>query len=106
MPARPSGRGLHRAVPLGSGKVLVIGGTADSTNDAGYQSVLIFDTGTKSWSAATGLATGRWAFAATALPDKRVLVTGGTVRSGLAAADPDINDLTATTEIFSAGSSS
>jgi N-acetylneuraminic acid mutarotase len=106
MPARPGGRGFHRAVPLGSGKVLVIGGTADINNDVGYQSVLIFDSAAKTWSATTGLATGRWAFAATALSDKRVLVTGGAVRSGLAAADPDIDDLTATTEIFSAGSSS
>lgn len=101
MPARPGGRGLHRAVPLGGGKVLVAGGTADGRNDAGYQSVLIFDVGPKSWSPAAGLATGRWAFAATALSDQRVLVTGGTARSGLAAADPAVDDLTASTEVFS-----
>lgn len=106
MPARPGGRGLHRAVPLGAGKVLVIGGTADADNDAGYPSVLIFDTGPKTWAAAGSLATGRWAFAATALADQRVLVAGGVVRSGLAAADPDVDDLTATAEVFSAGSGS
>jgi N-acetylneuraminic acid mutarotase len=99
----PGGRSLHRAVALGSGKVLVIGGADSARNDAGYQSALIFDSAaTPSWTVADGLSTGRWAFAATALADGRVLVTGGTVRSGLAAASPDTNELTASTEVFSA----
>ena len=101
LPSRPGGRGFHRAVPLGSGKVLVVGGTADTANDAGYQSALILDTTAKTWSVAAGLATGRWAFAAVVLSDKKVLVAGGVTRSGLAAADPDAAELTATSELFS-----
>jgi N-acetylneuraminic acid mutarotase len=99
--AGPGGRGFHRAVPLGSGKILVVGGTAGGANDAGYQSALIYDSAAKEWSTAAGLATGRWAFAATALSEGQVLVTGGAVRSGLAAADPATVELTATTEVFS-----
>jgi hypothetical protein len=101
MPSRPGGRGFHRAVPIGSGKVLVAGGTADVEDDVGYPSALIFDTGAKTWSVAAGLGTGRWAFAVAVLADKRVLVAGGVVRSGLAATDPDADELTATSELFS-----
>jgi hypothetical protein len=104
MPQRPGGRGLHRAVSLGSGKVLVIGGTGGGRDRAGYQSALIFDTAARTWSAAAGLTTGRWAFAATALADGRVLVAGGATGSGLAAADPAVDDLTRHTEIFSTSS--
>ncbi|MFD9789819.1 kelch repeat-containing protein [Streptomyces sp. NPDC059070] len=101
--ATPGGRGFHRVVPLGSGKFLVVGGTADERNGAGYQSALVYDSATGTWSAAAGLATGRWAFAATALADGKVLVTGGTVATGIAGAAPDSAELTATTEVFSAG---
>lgn len=97
----PGGRTLHRAVPLGANKILVVGGTGDARDDAGYASALIFDTAAGTWATAGGLGTGRWAFAAAALPDDRVLVTGGVVRSGLAAASPDVDELTASTEIFS-----
>jgi N-acetylneuraminic acid mutarotase len=97
----PGGRAFHRAVPLGTGKVLVIGGTENARNDAGYQSAVIFDAATRRWTPAGGLATGRWAFAATALSDKVVLVAGGVTRSGLAAANPGAEELTANAEIFS-----
>ncbi|MGI8329749.1 kelch repeat-containing protein [Actinomadura scrupuli] len=103
VPDMPAGRGLHRAVSLGSGKVLVTGGTDGPDNGVGYASALIFDAGPKTWSPAGGLATGRWAFAAVALPGGKVLVTGGLTRSGLAAADPGTGELTARTEIFSTG---
>jgi N-acetylneuraminic acid mutarotase len=96
----PGGRALHRAVALGSGNVLVIGGTDNARNDAGYQSVLIFNSSANSWAVTDGLSTGRWAFAATVLSDGQVLVTGGTVRSGLAAASPDVSELTVSTEVF------
>jgi hypothetical protein len=104
MPSRPGGRGFHRAVALGAGKVLVIGGTADTVDDAGYQSVLLFDSQAKTWSVEAGLTEGRWAFAATALGAGKVLVAGGVTRSGLAAADPKTADVTATTEVFTVGS--
>jgi Kelch motif protein/galactose oxidase-like protein len=104
MPSRPGGRGFHRAVALGAGKVLVVGGTADTVNDAGYASVLLFDSQAKTWSVEAGLTVGRWGFAATALEDGKVLVAGGVTRSGLAAAAPGTDDVTATTELFSTGS--
>ena len=99
----PAGRSHHRAVPLGSGKVLVVGGTDSVGNDVGFASALVYDVGADSWAAAAGLATGRWAFATAALADQRVLVTGGVARSGLAAASADAADLTATTELFTPG---
>ncbi|MFE3203189.1 Kelch repeat-containing protein [Embleya sp. NPDC055664] len=104
MPDTPGGRGFHRVVPLGSRKFLLVGGTAEVRDGVGYRSALIFDDAARTWSAATGPAIGRWAFAATALSDGRVLITGGTVRAGLAAADPSVGELTATTEVFGSGS--
>lgn len=103
LPDRPGGRILHRTVPFGPGRALVIGGTSDARDDAGYRGVLILDVAARTWSPAGGLATGRWAFAAAVLPDARVLVTGGITGSGLAAADTAADDLTASTEIFAAG---
>ncbi|MFF4445660.1 Kelch repeat-containing protein [Streptomyces sp. NPDC001502] len=100
---RPGGRGHHRAVPLGPGKVLVIGGTGGIDDAAGYQSVLVYDTALDTWTPAAGLTVGRWAFAAVALSATEVLVAGGTVRSGLAAADPQSEDLTRSTELFRIG---
>jgi hypothetical protein len=99
----PAGRALHRAVPLGSGKVLVAGGTNGPHDAVGYASALIFDTATGGWSPAGGLAVGRWGFAAVAMTDGKALVTGGIMRTGLAAADPGTAELTATTEIFGTG---
>ncbi|SDZ23969.1 Galactose oxidase, central domain [Amycolatopsis xylanica] len=100
----PGGRGRHRAIFLGSGKVLVIGGTAGET---GYRGTLVYDSGADSWKPVAGLAEGRWAFAAAALteaPVTEVLVTGGSTAAGLAAANPPAEDLAAGTEIFTAGS--
>ncbi|MEV5892508.1 Kelch repeat-containing protein [Nonomuraea fuscirosea] len=98
--AMPGGRALHRAVPLGSNKVLVVGGSDNAQNDVGYASGAIFDVGTGSWTPAGGLATGRWAFAAAPLSGKLVLVAGGVVRSGIAAAQPGAQELTTSAEIF------
>ncbi|WP_328960617.1 Kelch repeat-containing protein [Streptomyces virginiae] len=96
----PGGRGLHRAVPLGSDKVLVIGGSDNAQNDVGYASAAVFHAGTRSWAPAGGLATGRHSFAAAPLSDKLVLVAGGVVRSGSAASQPGAQDLTTSAEIF------
>jgi N-acetylneuraminic acid mutarotase len=96
----PAGRGHHRAAPLGSGKALVVGGTDSLRNDVGFASALVYDSGADEWTLAAGLTTGRWGFAATALDDGRVLVTGGVARSGLAAAGTDAVELTASTEVF------
>lgn len=98
----PAGRAFHRAVRIGAGPVLVAGGAASDRDEAGYRSAVIHSAAddTAAWALAGGLATGRWAFAAAVLPDNRVLVTGGVVRSGLAAADPAVTELTAGTELF------
>ncbi|MEU7867124.1 kelch repeat-containing protein [Dactylosporangium sp. NPDC049140] len=96
----PGGRCLHRAVAVGTGKVLVVGGTDDERHDAGYQSAVLFDTATAAWVPAGGLAVGRWAFAAVPLSATTVLVGGGVTRSGAAAADPAHDELTAAAEVF------
>ncbi|MEV4805373.1 kelch repeat-containing protein [Nonomuraea sp. NPDC049421] len=96
----PGGRALHRAVPLGSGKVLVVGGGDNAQNDVGFASAAVYDAATRSWAPAGGLATGRWAFAAAPLSGTLVLVAGGVVRSGIAAAQPGAQELTASAEIF------
>ncbi|WP_407562914.1 kelch repeat-containing protein [Streptomyces sp. 184] len=94
-----TGRSHHRAVLLRSGRLLVIGGTDDSTFDVGYQNAEVYDPQARKWTATGGMVEGRWAFAATELADGGVLVAGGLVRSG--AAVPDRGDVvTDTTEIF------
>lgn len=102
----PSGRALHRALQLDTGRVLVAGGAASDRDEAGYRSAVIYDAAGNTWTPAAGLATGRWAFAAAVLADHRVLVAGGVVRSGLAAADPAVTELTVSAELFTAGSGS
>lgn len=81
--AMPAGRALHRAVPLGSGAVLVVGGADHETNETGYRGALRFAAG--AWTPYAGLDEGRWAFAA-ASSGAKVLVAGGVARTGLAAA--------------------
>jgi N-acetylneuraminic acid mutarotase len=98
----PGGRTYHRTVALGADKALAVGGTGDVHNDAGYESAAIFDHGTKKWTQAGGLTTGRWAFAAVALSGGRAMVAGGVARSGVAAATTGTEELAATAEIFSA----
>ncbi|MFJ8160053.1 Kelch repeat-containing protein [Streptomyces sp. NPDC096136] len=94
------GREAHRLVPLGSGSFLLIGGTGEVGDGVGYQNTLLVDAATGAASPAAAPAAGRWALGAVALAEDEVLVTGGTVRSGLAASKPGEDDLTATTEVF------
>ncbi|MEW2354302.1 kelch repeat-containing protein [Spirillospora sp. NPDC029432] len=96
----PGGRAFHRAVSLGSGRVLVVGGTDDAVNEAGYRSALEYAAGT--WTKVAGLAEGRWGFAAAASGGK-VLVAGGVARTGLAAAAQAI-ELTRSAERRGSGS--
>jgi hypothetical protein len=98
--AMPSGRALHRAVRLPGDRLMVVGGAAGDRDDAGFRSALGYDTAADEWVPTAGLTTGRWSFAATALADDRVLVAGGVARTGLAAADPAVTELVATTELF------
>ncbi|HTI27550.1 MAG TPA: kelch repeat-containing protein [Kutzneria sp.] len=97
----PAGREFHRAAPIGGGKALVVGGTDSTRNDTGFPSTLVYDpSAPQLWTSATGLTAGRWGFAAVALSDNRVLVLGGTARSGLAASTPDTDDLLTAAEVF------
>ncbi|MFB4295075.1 Kelch repeat-containing protein [Actinomadura sp. NTSP31] len=96
----PSGRAFHRAVPFGAGKVLVVGGTAADRDEAGYRSAIVYDTGTNIWTPLAGLGLGRWSLAAAALSEGRAVVAGGVVRSGLAAADPAVTELTDGSELY------
>ncbi|MCZ0984910.1 kelch repeat-containing protein [Streptomyces diastatochromogenes] len=58
-PATAGGRALHRVIPLGSAKFLVVGGTTDDGNGIGYQSALVYDdSGPGGWSTAAGLTEG------------------------------------------------
>jgi N-acetylneuraminic acid mutarotase len=101
----PSGRAFHRAVPLGTGSVLVLGGTASDRDEAGYRSAVRYDVAGDAWTPIVGMPTGRWSFAAAALPNDQVVVAGGVTRSGLAAADPTTVELTAASEVLTGGGS-
>ena len=94
----PAGRNRHRAIALGGGRALVLGG-ADGTRDGvGFSGTLVYDG--VGWVPVGGLGVGRWGFAATALADGRVLAVGGVARSGQATASGSGVELTGTTEIF------
>lgn len=99
-PEMPSGRALHRTVLLPDDRLLLVGGAAGDRDEAGYRSALVYDPVDGKWTSAAGLTAGRWSFAATALADGRVLVAGGVARSGLAAADPAVAELSDSTELF------
>jgi hypothetical protein len=96
----PGGRTGHRALLLRSGLLLVAGGTRAPAFDGGFRSALLYDPAAGTWTPASGLATGRWAFAVIDLPDGRVLVAGGRTRSAAAAPHPGTDILTPTAEIF------
>ncbi|MFE5590314.1 kelch repeat-containing protein [Streptomyces sp. NPDC056549] len=96
----PCGRTQHRAVRLPTGDVLVTGGGNALLGDACYRSAARYDPGTGDWTAVPGMAVGRTDFAAIALADGRVLVAGGSVRSGPATPTGGPNLLTATSELF------
>jgi N-acetylneuraminic acid mutarotase len=94
----PAGRNRHRAIALGGGRALVLGG-ADGTRDGvGFSGTLVYDG--DDWVPVGGLGVGRWSFAATALADGRVLAVGGVTRTGQATASGSGAELTGTTEIF------
>ncbi|AJF70242.1 hypothetical protein SVTN_37460 [Streptomyces vietnamensis] len=100
----PWGRSHHRAVPLPSGQVLVIGGTDDISLAVGYQNAMVYDPVARTWSTEFGTVEGRWAPAAVALGDGRVLAVGGLTRSGPAAPVLGEDEVTATAEIYTPAS--
>ncbi|MEU7867123.1 DUF6603 domain-containing protein [Dactylosporangium sp. NPDC049140] len=102
--ALPGGRSRHRAVALPGGRVLVLGGTGGPGRRAGYRSAATYDPrpgpGAGAWTGTGALAEGRADFAALLLADGRILVVGGRTAAGPAAAEPGLDSLTATTEIY------
>ncbi|MFD3523521.1 Kelch repeat-containing protein [Streptomyces sp. NPDC058653] len=99
-PSLPWGRGYHRALPLGTGEVVVCGGTENSCLDVGFASTLRWSPGTRHWRPAGPMATGRWAFGATVLLDGRVLAIGGVSRTGAPAPRPGEDVPAARAEVF------
>ncbi|MFI0923903.1 kelch repeat-containing protein [Streptomyces sp. NPDC021012] len=98
----PCGRALHQAVRLPTGEVLVMGGTNDLLGEAGYRSAARYDPRFGTWSEGPGMAVGRVDFAAAVLADGRVLVAGGSVRTGPATPSGSYLLLTRTSELFTA----
>ena len=70
-------RGGHTATLLPDGKVLVVGGRYAAVAIDGLASAELYDPGSGRWTATGSMAEARGAFAATRLPDGRVLVVGG-----------------------------
>ncbi|MGW4160936.1 Kelch repeat-containing protein [Streptomyces sp. NPDC004788] len=103
-PDMPCGRSLHRALPLPSGQVLVVGGSTEPLHDAGLSSAVLYDPLTRSWSPAAGMAVGRTEFAAVPLADGRILVAGGAVRTGPSTPTGGHHRLTRTSELYTPAS--
>lgn len=96
----PTGRTFHRAVPLKSGQILLVGGTDSASYDVGYAGTVVYDPLARTWNQAGGMSTGRFYCSATPLADGRILAAGGTVRAGDANPAYGADLLTATSELF------
>jgi len=88
-------RAAHQATRLGNGQVLITGGCAGRGCERILDSVELFDPGTRSFRAVAPMTVPRASHAAVALPDGRVLVSGGWTDQG-AAAGAEIYDPGAT----------
>ncbi len=78
---------------MADGRVLVVGGIVGLQDDDGPQNGTIFDPVTETWSQSALMFTGRYYPTATALPDGRILVQGGTTTCVTCYADmPEIYD--------------
>jgi hypothetical protein len=65
----------HTSTLLGSGRVLITGGSTAAAN--GIPNTALYNPATNTWAAGPALATGRYDHTATLLSDGRVLVVGG-----------------------------
>jgi N-acetylneuraminic acid mutarotase len=77
-PASQVGRRAALSAMLPNGRVLVVGGYSNSDSSfTVFSSAEIYDPATGGWSLTPDMGAARYVFAATALADGRVLVTGG-----------------------------
>ena len=90
------GRSAHSATLLADGTVLVAGGiTQENGSDVTTSAAEIYDPAADAWTEAAPLLAPRALHTASALPDGRVLVAGGTAQPG-----PDSLSEVATAEIY------
>ena len=77
-------RRLHAVVRLDDGKVMVSGGLSGSSpTSPALAAVELYDPATNAWTPGTAMAAARWGHSAVLLPDKKILVAGGTtIRAG------------------------
>ena len=81
-----TGRSVHTATLLPSGKVLVVGGLNTSASASSIAVAELFDPATNTWSPAGSLANARYAHTATLLSNGKVLIAGGLAATGTLAA--------------------
>lgn len=102
-------RAAHQATRLGSGQVLVTGGCAAQGCERILASVEVYDPGTRSFRAVAPMTTPRASHKAIALPDGRVLVSGGWTGSRATASaevyDPTTGRWTAVSDMAEARAS-
>lgn len=81
-----TGRSVHTATLLPSGKVLVVGGLNTAASASSIAVAELFDPATNTWSSAGSMATARYAHTATLLSNGKVLIAGGLAATGTLAA--------------------
>ena len=83
LPPMSQPRSGFTATVIRGGKVLIVGGVADTTvSGSATSNVQIFDPSTRTYANAASLSIGRTGHTATALPDGRVVVVGGYTQLG------------------------
>ncbi|MCY1015881.1 Kelch repeat-containing protein [Pyxidicoccus sp. MSG2] len=91
-PVSPLARSQARDVLLASGKVLITGGAVSGSPMGPTAGVHVYDPASNAWSAAASMLGPRYRHTATRLLSGKVLVAGGTNRSGLNLATTELYD--------------